>query len=81
MEHADDAKELSRFNSLAKSMGKKTSVVIKVLGKGAIKLGKLIYLVISVLIAVSGWVLCALWFLYSIIRSIYRATKWAKAVT
>src|SRR5690606_26332693 len=69
VEHADDAKELSRFRSLAARMGEKSSAVIKVLGKNAIKLGKLLYLIISILIAVLGWVLCALWLLYSIIQT------------
>lgn len=75
VEYADDAKELSRFRSLAARMGEKTSAVIKVLGKNAIKLGKLLYLVITVLIAVLGWVLGALWLLYSIIRTTYRTAK------
>lgn len=78
MEHADDAKEFSRFGSLTARMGEKTSAVIKVLGKGAIKLGKLLYLVISILIAALGWVLGALWFLYSVSRTIYRITKRVK---
>lgn len=75
VEHADDAKELSRFRSLATRMGEKSSAVIKVLGKNAIKLGKLLYLIISILIAVLGWVLCALWLLYSIIQTTYRTAK------
>ncbi len=75
MEHADDAKELSRFRSLASHMGDKTAAVIKVLGKGSIKLGKLLYLVISVLIAVLGWVLAALWFLFSVSRTTYLAAR------
>lgn len=79
MEHADDIKELSRFQKLSVRMGEKTAVVIKVLGKGAIKLGKLLYLVISVLMAVLGWLIGALWFLYSIIHITYRAAKRAKA--
>lgn len=75
MEYADDAKELSRFRLLAARMGEKTAVVIKVLGKKAIKLGKLLYLVITILIAVLGWVLGALWFLYSMARATFRAVK------
>lgn len=81
IEHADDAKELSRFQSLAARMGEKTSAVIKVLGKNAIKLGKLLYLIITILIAVLGWILGALWFSYSIIRTTYRAAKRVTAIT
>lgn len=79
MEHADDARELSRFRSLAESMGERTSAVIKILGKGAIRLGDLVYLVVSILIAVFGWVLGALWFSYSMIRTTYRAAKRVRA--
>ncbi|KQZ87852.1 hypothetical protein ASD64_19905 [Mesorhizobium sp. Root157] len=75
MEYADDAKELSRFRSLAARMGGKTAAAIKLLGKGAIKLGELVYLVISVLIIVIGWLVGALWFLYSLTRTIYRAAE------
>jgi hypothetical protein len=72
LEYSDDAKELSRFRSLAVRMGEKSSAAIKILGKSAIKLGKLIYLVLSVLIAVTGWIFGALWFGYSMIRSTRR---------
>lgn len=75
IEYADDGKELSRFRSLAVRMGKKTSAVIKVLGKNAIKLGKLLYLIITILIAVVGWVLGMLWLVYSIVRTTFRTAK------
>ncbi|WJI79373.1 MULTISPECIES: hypothetical protein [unclassified Mesorhizobium] len=50
-------------------MGEKTSAVLKVLSKGAIKLGGLVYLVVSVLIAVVGWFAGASWFVFSLIRT------------
>lgn len=75
IEYADDAKELSRFRSLAVRMGEKTSVVIKVLGKSAIKLGKLLYLIITILISVVGWVLGVLWLVYSMVRTTFRTVK------
>lgn len=78
MEHADDAKELSRFRTLAAHMGDKTGAIIKVLGKNAIKLGKLLYTVIIILIAVLGWILSAMWFLYSVTRPVYRSAKRAR---
>jgi hypothetical protein len=81
MEYADDAKDLSRFQKLAASMKGKTSAAIRVLGKGAIKLGKLFYRVIIILIAVLGWVLGALWFLYSMVRFSYRMVRRVRGVT
>ncbi len=78
LEHADDAKDLSRFRSLATRMGKKTAVAVKMFGRNAIRLGKLLYLVITILISVLGWVLGALWFLYSMARTTYRIAKRAR---
>lgn len=59
LEYADDAKDLSRFHSLAAHMGERTSAIIKIFGKSAIKLGELLYLVILMLVAVLGWLLGA----------------------
>lgn len=75
MEYADDARELSRFRSLATRLGERTSAVVKVLGKNAIKLGKLLYLIISILITVFAWLLAAFWFSYLIIRTLYRGAR------
>lgn len=75
LEYADDAKDLSRFRSLASRMGEKTSAALKLLGKGAIKLGELVYLVASILIAAIGWIAGALWFLSSLIRTSYRMIR------
>lgn len=69
LENADDAKELYRFRSLARDMGEKTSAVVRVLGKRAIKLGELVYLVVSILIAAISWVAGALWFVFSLMRT------------
>ncbi|WP_181166636.1 hypothetical protein [Mesorhizobium sp. B2-5-4] len=77
LEYADDAKDLSRARSLSARMGEKTSAVLRVLGKGAIKLGKLVYLVASILIAVLGWFVGALWFVFSWIRT-SRRLFWRK---
>lgn len=74
-EYADDAEDLSRFRSLSARMGEKTAAVLKKLGKGAIKLGELAYLVISVLIAVIGWFAGAVWFVFSLIRSLRRLIR------
>ncbi|TPK87008.1 hypothetical protein FJ936_06575 [Mesorhizobium sp. B2-4-13] len=77
LEYADDAKDLSRARSLSARMGEKTSAVLRVLGKGAIKLGKLVYLVASILIAILGWFVGALWFVFSWIRT-SRRLFWRK---
>ncbi|ESX14460.1 hypothetical protein X768_01680 [Mesorhizobium sp. LSJC265A00] len=81
LEYADDAKELSRFRSLARRMGEKTSAVLKVLGKGAIKLGELVYLVVSILIAAIGWLAGALWFVFSLVRTSSSLVKRKEAIT
>ncbi|CDX58727.1 putative Transcriptional regulator [Mesorhizobium plurifarium] len=75
LENADDAKELSRFLSLARGMGEKTSAVVRVLGKSAIKLGELAYLVVSILIAAISWVAGALWFVFSLVRTSFSLVK------
>lgn len=69
LEYADDADDLSRFRSLSKRMGEKTSAVVRVLGKSAIKLGELVYWVVSILIAALGWFVGALWFVFSLVRT------------
>lgn len=75
LEYADDAKDLSRFRALAQRMGEKTSAASKVLGKGAIKLGELVYLVASILIAALGWIAGAAWVLFSLVRSTFRIIR------
>lgn len=78
LEYADDAKDLSRFHSLAAHMGEKTSAIIKILGKNAIKLGELLYLAILMLVAALGWLCWAAWFSISTFRTMYSAIKLAK---
>jgi len=75
MEHADDVGDLSRFQKLSSKMGRKSAAVIKVLGKGAIKLGKLAYLIATVLLSGAVWVVGALWVSYSVVRTTARALK------
>lgn len=72
LEHADDAKDLSRFTKLTSRFGEKTSAVVKILGKTAIKLGKLAYWLAALMIGVLGWVLWAAWLLFSITRGTTR---------
>ncbi len=68
LEHADDAKDLSRFTKLTSKFGEKTSAIVKILGKTAIKLGKLAYWLAALMIGVLGWVLWAAWLAFSIVR-------------
>ena len=70
--YADDAKDLRKFAKLSDKFAEKTSSVIKLLGKNAIRLGKLLYLVISVLISVALWIAWAIWLVYSLSKSTYR---------
>jgi len=72
LEHADDAKDLSRFTKLTSRFGEKTSAVVKILGKTAIKLGKLAYWLATLMIGVLGWVLWAAWLLFSLTRGTTR---------
>lgn len=72
LEHADDAKDLSRFTKLTSKFGEKTSAVVKMLGKTAIKLGKLAYWLAALMIGVLGWVLWSAWLLFSVTRGTSR---------
>ncbi|KAB2785436.1 hypothetical protein ACRS7F_24515 [Brucella anthropi] len=72
LEHADDARDLSRFSKLTSKFGEKMSAVVKILGKTAIKLGKLAYWLAALMIGVLGWVLWSAWLLFSITRGTTR---------
>lgn len=72
LEHADDAKDLSRFTKLTSKYGEKTSAVVKILGKTAIKLGKLAYWLAALMIGVLGWFLWSAWLLFSLTRGTTR---------
>lgn len=72
LEHADDAKDLSRFTKITSKFGEQTSAVVKILGKTAIKLGKLAYWLAALMIGVLGWVLWSAWLLFSITRGTTR---------
>ncbi|GLU27999.1 hypothetical protein [Brucella sp. NBRC 12950] len=72
LEHADDAKELSQFSKLTAKFGEQTSAIVKMLGKTAIKLGKLAYWITALMIGVLGWLLWAGWLAFSIVRGISR---------
>ncbi|OYR32976.1 putative transcriptional regulator [Brucella lupini] len=70
LEHADDAKDLSRFTKLTSKFGEQTSAVVKILGKTAIKLGKLAYWLAALMIGVLGWFLWSAWLVNSMTKGI-----------
>lgn len=79
LEIADDAKDMSKISTIAGKYGNKSASILKVLGKKAYKLGKLLYLIGAVLIGVIGWLLYAAWLAFKTtngtIRLIHRAGK------
>ena len=72
LEHSDDALDLSRFSKLTAKFGEQTSAVVKMLGKTAIKLGKLAYWLAALIIVVLGWILWAAWLALSMVRGTTR---------
>lgn len=61
LEHADNPADLARFGKLADKTGDRTSSVIRLLGKGAIHLGDLVYTVIAAVALAIAWMLGAVW--------------------
>lgn len=72
LEHADNAKDLSRFTKLTSKYGEWTSAVVKILGKTAIKLGKLAYWLAALMIGILGWFMWSAWLLFSVTRGTTR---------
>lgn len=73
MGHVDDAAtDLPRFTVLAKRMGDNTATVLRLFGKGAIRLGKLVWRIAAALLALLGWLLGLVWTLVSTARSLRR---------
>lgn len=71
MEHVDDvATDLPRFTALAKRMGDNTASVLRLFGKGAIRLGRLAWRIAAALIALLGWCLGLVWTLASMARGL-----------
>lgn len=75
LEKADSPKELAKFGKLAEKARDRTSSIIRILGRGAIDLGKLAYLIGASAIYAITWLLGAIWtistFLYNL-RAIFR---------
>lgn len=72
LNYADDVKDIKKISKLSSKFKQKTSSVLKVLGKKAFKLGKLIYYLLSVFISLVIWCLWAAWAAYSIATAIRR---------
>lgn len=70
LQYADDVSDLSKFSKLSQKFANKTSAVIKILGKGSIKLGKLIYLIVSILLSVSLWLIGCVRLVYTSIKTV-----------
>ncbi|MBB4102064.1 hypothetical protein [Allorhizobium borbori] len=73
LEHVDDvATDLPRFTKMARRMGDNSSAVVRLFGKGAIRLGKLAYAIAGALLALLGWGLGLLWTVIDTIRNLRR---------
>ncbi|GLQ39762.1 hypothetical protein GCM10007908_33820 [Rhizobium albus] len=66
---SDDVRDLRRFQRVADGFKARTPGVLRLLGKTAILLGDLMWLVISAAITVLSWVAWGGWILFRILRS------------
>lgn len=66
LKYVDDTADLAKFQRVSKRFGDKTGAVVKVLGKKAIQLGELTYMIATAIACLVGWVIGLLWFLYSV---------------
>lgn len=78
LRYADNAKDLGKINKLAKHFGENTAAILKLLGKSAFKLGKLVYWIISVMISMIIWLLGAIWYVLSFMGKTVRFAFWAR---
>lgn len=72
VKYADDINDISKISKISSRFKKTTKVVLRMLGKGAFQLGKLVYWMIPVLFATFCWVLWAAWLLFSLTRGTTR---------
>lgn len=72
LEIADNSKDLGIISVLATKFGKKSASILKVLGKKAYKLGKLLYLIGAIIIGIIGWLLYAAWLAFSATKGTVR---------
>ncbi len=79
IERADSSAELDRFKSLAKGMGDRTAGVIRLFGKGAIRLGDLIFEIAAAIAFAIAWCFGALWTAFSCLLQLRRLLRPRKA--
>ena len=73
--HADTPADLGRIAKLSAKTGEKTAGVLKLLGKGAFRLGRLLMKVVYAAIWALGWFLGAIWYSLSIARTLARMSR------
>jgi hypothetical protein len=73
--HADTPADLGRIAKLSAKTGDKTAGVLKLLGKGSFRLGKLLMKVVYAVIWALGWFLGAIWYALSIARTLARMSR------
>lgn len=81
LSYADNAKDLGKINQLANRFGTATASVLKLLGKGAFKLGKLVYWIISAMLSMIIWLFGAIWYVLSFIVKTVRFALWVRKKT
>ncbi|MER8917710.1 transcriptional regulator [Mesorhizobium sp. M0761] len=69
---SDNPTDLARYGMLAKKAGKRSSPIIRLLGKSGIYLGKLVYAIIGAVIYAVVWVLGAVWSVFAFVRNLRR---------
>jgi len=67
LESSDTPADLAKFAKLAEKTGDRSSSIFRLLGKGAVHLGDLVYAVIAALIAAVAWLVGAIWSLFAFV--------------
>ena len=75
LSHADTPADLGRIAKLSARTGDKTAGVLRLLGKGSFRLGKLLMKVVYAVIWALGWFLGATWYALSIARTLARMSR------
>lgn len=72
---SDTLADVQRFQKLAAKAGKRTTAIVRMFGKKAIRLGKLIWTVIAALMSVVGWLAWAVWLTFRTLRTAVRLAR------
>ncbi|TDH37838.1 hypothetical protein E2A64_01475 [Pseudohoeflea suaedae] len=73
--HADTPADLGRIAKLSARTGDKTAGVLKLLGKGSFRLGRLLLKVVYATVWALGWFLGAVWYSLSLARTLARMSR------